>query len=403
VHESVKQAWFLVETGYFVVQEKYAEANRLLGSDDPAQQARGDEMKSQVTQEVQQNIFGVNDSIEHLFLDAIEQQPDNPLNHASYAFYLKPRRRFDAAGGFTDCEAEARRQIDKAIELWPDCAAFYMQKIHILTAEQRCHTWFRGNAGEDLALASRVEEVRGLFDKAERYDPNNAYINYANAITLTGLALEGLFPGIRDEVLREIKAGNAKPYGHFMFPPPLDTYPAYQGLVKITGNETSAVYYDHWTFNGRFSNADVQTMLMGLLAPLSWPEDKDTVEELMFMLYQLGRLEPPHRSYFTYQIAVVQTLQTQAPNGSEARLQMASLSRFLTKQYKELADYYYEIGLIESPQNVDVNGLTSVEASVERRLAEIERFQKRQGAYLKKAEELVGAEFPNLPDDPEEW
>ena len=75
IHEDAQQAWFLVETSYLVVKDKYDRAQKLKESSDPAEQAEGQKLYEEVVGEVQTVIFGTNATVEQLFKSAIEAQP----------------------------------------------------------------------------------------------------------------------------------------------------------------------------------------------------------------------------------------------------------------------------------------------------------------------------------------
>ena len=107
-----------------MIKQKYVDANKLMASSDPKEKEKGSKLKSTLTPEIERNIFGVNDKIDQLFKDAIAAQPDNPLNIATYAYYLKARKRFHKDGSTNDTEQEAMELMDQAIALWPDESSF---------------------------------------------------------------------------------------------------------------------------------------------------------------------------------------------------------------------------------------------------------------------------------------
>jgi len=106
-------------------------------------------------------------TVDGLFQEGIKNQPQNPLNYAAYAIYLKPRKRLEPKG-FIDTYDEALANIDKAIKLWPDEPSFYITKIYILTAPHQAHEWMRSGALEDVAIHEHMDQVNDLFKQAER-------------------------------------------------------------------------------------------------------------------------------------------------------------------------------------------------------------------------------------------
>jgi len=402
IHDSAKEAWFLVETAYYVIKQKYLDAQKLLASDDPADQRRGSELREESSVEIEKNIFGVNDQVEKLFLDAIAQEPDNALNYATYAYYLKARKRFDDEGGYVNTEEEAIAQIDKAIELWPDSSRLYLLKIQILTAPHQCHDWFRSLALEEIAISRRMEDVRELFRLAEQYDPDNHFINYYKAILLYKFTPPEEVATAREEILREIRAGNQKPHGYFFFPPPLNTREPVSRIVKLTGKETYAVYVDHWNYFGQYDTAAVDNMLGTLIQEMQWDRDREDASALMYMLYQLGRTIPFDRTFFGLQFKIIDFFQRQLTPGSEEAVQFTRVMRFLEDQYHDLAVEFYNNHWIEDSTMLDMRGVFKVEMGYPRTEAIKADVQGRQGAFLKRVEEILGVDFP-LPADPDQW
>ena len=403
VHSSVKEAWFLVETAYSVVKDKYTQANQLIESGSEADKQRGLQMKNEVTQEINRSIFNVNPKVDQLFKDAIEAEPDNPLNYASYAYYLKARRIVDDQGNYIgEGEDDARVNIDKAIELWPDYSGLYLLKIHILSAPHQCHEWYRGSAGENIVLASRLEELRSLFQLAERYDPENGYINYYHALLITDLSPPDTFDDIYDEVLREVIAGNGKKERWFYFPPPLEPRTVTAIPIILNGTEREAIYYDQWSFFGVIAESSVQKMLGLLLPKMQWPQDKENVKHLMLVLYEMGEVRPPCRSFFALQSDIIANLQMRVEAGSDEALELAEVSRFLTQQYFDLAGEMHRLGVILDPRKLDVVGIRQAEVKLFRREPEIVKFQRREASYLHRTGEILGMDF-GLPSDPEQW
>jgi hypothetical protein len=403
VHKSVEDAWFLVESGYFVIKDKYDQASKLMTSQVPADIERGVQQKNEVTAEIQRNIFQINPKIDQLFKDAITAEPENPLNYAAYAYYLKARKRMDAEGKYvSEGEKEARENIDKAIALWPDDSGFYLLKIHILSAPNQCHEWVRGAAGEELVLASRLEELRSLFEQAQKYDPDNAYINYYHAVLFSTLVPPDQFSTIRDEVYKELVAGNKKWNGRAYFPPPLSPYAESAAPVKITEYETTPVYYDQWSFFGIFAENSVKTMLDMLMQDMQWPQDKDKIKELMFAVYKLGAVKPLSYSYFSLQMGILMRFQEAVTPNSQDAFDLGAAARFLNQQYLSLANDMLKARILENAKQLDVAGIEVAERRIFRRETELGKFQKRQAAYLLKMKEVLGIDL-DLPDDPKQW
>lgn len=402
IHQSAKEAWKLVETAYFVIKQKYADAQRLAESDDLAERLRGTDLRTTVSEEIEKNIFGVNNEVEALFQDAIENEPDNPLNIATYAYYLKARKRWIEDGGYTNTESEALEQISKAIELWPDEASFYLLKIHIMTAPHLCHDWLRAGALEEIAIARRIPEIRELFDKAEQYAPDNHYVNYYNALTITKFTPAEEFAEVREEVMREVRTGNRKPLGYFSFPPPLRPFEAVWRPVRLDGTETQAVYVDHWILFGHYDLEAMHRLLTQALPDLQWPQDKQEISELMYMLYQLGRTKPFDRSYFAMQLRALEPYLQRADPGSQEALDLAAALRFLNDQYQSVGLTLYRRGEITDSTKIGVEGIYELEVGATHQQTLLDAIQGPQAAYLKRAGEILNLDFP-LPEDPEDW
>ena len=403
VHESVHQAWFLIETGYFVIKDKYLEAGRMLSSKDEATKQKGSLMRQEITQEIEHNIFQVNDRIEALFQEAIDAEPDNPLNYASYSIYLKPRRRPVEDDKFIDTEAEALEMMDRAIELWPDEASFYMLKVNILADSHKCHDWLRSQMAQQIAINKRLEMIEDLLDKAEQYYPDNHYINYRKALLMVRYTPPEEIPGIMDKLIGELRKGNAKPSGYFNYPPPLEPFPHDVQKVRLTGSETEAKYVDQWMLYGHYDTQAISLLVDVLVQNLNWPEDKEDIGELMYFLYQIGRTKPYDRSMFSLQLKVLNPmLERQADSGSEEAKKLAEALRFLTSQYQEVANSLYTRKLIVDSWKLDVRGINDVEVGGSHMKNVREIIQGPQAAYLQRAGEILGIDFP-LPENPRLW
>jgi hypothetical protein len=401
VHKSVKEAWFLIESSYIVVRQKFADADQMLKSSDAATRKKGGEIKDALGKEVDHNIFGVNDKVEQLFKDALAQEPDNPLNCAAYGYYLKARKRFKADGTITECLDEGMQQVDKAISMWPDESSFYMLKVNMLTAPHQVSDWFRNRAMEEMAIAKEIPQVRELLAKAEQYDPDNAYINYYLVQLDMMYTNPDDFASIRDEVLRQIRAGNHKPHSFFVFPPPLEPYQAQVGFTRLQTAETEARFADHWQLFGHYDALLTGKVLTALLPTLSWPQDKDDIGELMYWLYNMGRTLPFDRSMFALQMKILDFYQ-RATDGSPEQLKWAEAGRFLTDQYHSVAQELYQRQLLEDSNKLDFLGVEHVEMRTTRQDSVKAVIQGPQAAYLKRAGEILGIKFP-LPENPANW
>jgi len=401
VHDSVKQAWFLVETAYFVIKDRYMEAQIMLASDDPATRKRGSEQRTAVSEEIDANIFLVNPSVEQLFIDAIREEPDNPLNVASYAYYLKPRKRQIGEEVFNDAEPEALALMDQAIEIWPDEASFYLLKVHIMTEPHKCHDWLRSQLAQDIVIADRMEEVHDLMTKAEKYYPDNYFINYYHAALTARYSDLINSPDDFDLVMREIKAGNAKPEGYFFYPPPLPTWPTDIQNVKLLGTETEAKYIDQWNFFGHYDPGAFSLIIGAAGEFLSWPEDKEQVGDLMYCLYNVGRTRPFDRTLFSLQLKLLDSMQQQEA-GSEEALKLAEAVRVLNEYYREVANELFNKQVLDDPTMIDVRGVNFVETSGSHQNNIRRAIQPRQASFLKQAGEILGLEFP-IPENPTLW
>jgi len=402
VHANVKQAWFLVETGYIVIRHQYMESGELMKSKNEAEKKKGGEMRAAVNDDVQKKIFGVNDKIEQLFKDAIKEQPDNPLNYAAYAYYLMPRKRFKSATSTVNTEAEAMTLMDQALKLWPDESCFYLLKVHIMTAPRQCNEWLRAGALEEVAISKRMPELRDLLAKAATYDPQNHFINYYTASIITKFTDPAKFSEVRDDVLREIRAGNQKPRGYFFFPPPLRPLYGEATNAILLENATEARYVDQWLLFGHYDVRVMDQIIMQLLPTMSWPKDKQDAGELMYMLYQIGRTKPYDRSLFSLQLKIVDYFMQKAEPGSKDSLKLAEASRFLNEQYRTVANQLYAVKVITDPTKTDLIGIQEQEMGRSRQNNLERMIQAPEAAYLKHAGESLGIKFP-LPADPQEW
>jgi hypothetical protein len=386
IHASAKQAWLLTENAYFVVSDKY-------------RTSKG-EQRQAIVKEIDERIFAANEKIEKLFKEAIEAEPENPLNHATYALWLKPRKRMTEKG-FVPAETDALEQIDQAIKLWPDESSFYLTKIFILTAPHQAHDWLRAGAMEELAIANKMDQISEAFTQAEKYDPQNSFINYWHALILYKFSDPSKFAETSEQILREIHAGNLKPEGYFVFGAPVRPRALDAQVVTLMLEQTEPVFIDQWTQFGSFPANTIQTMIADLIKDRKWPEDKDAIVDIMYFPYALGRVRPYDRSYFSMQQLILTKLQSEAKGTPDAG-KFADAARFLDEQLRSVANRLYTIGWIKDPAKVNPQGVREVENGPSRQNGLGEQLQGPQASYLKRFSELFKVDFP-LPEDPEQW
>lgn len=402
IHQSAKDAWFLVETAYYVVKDKYVQAAQMLKSEDAAERKRGSDLRAAVSQEIEDSIFLVNPSVEQLFIDAMQAEPENPLNIASYAYYLKPRKREVSEETFVDTEPDALAMMDEAIKLWPDEASFYLLKVHIMTQAHKCHDWLRSQMAQDIVITQRLPEIRELLTKAKKYYPDNAYINYYHAMLAARYNGEGGYHSVHDEVMREIRDGNRKAESFFFYPPPLPPFPSQIRNVELVGTEKEAKYVDQWNFFGHYDPSAISMIINGSTAELNWPEDKEDVAALMLFLYKIGKTLPFDRTMISLQLRILNPLLEEQEPGSEEALKLAEAIRYLNEQYRDIGQKLYQKGYIEDPTMIDVRGINSIETTGTHLMALREAVQGPQASFLLKAGEILDLEFP-LPADPKLW
>jgi hypothetical protein len=402
INQSAKEAWLLIENGYWMIREKYSQAELLLKSDKESERKRGSEMRQATAAEIDSTIFTVNPKIEQLFIEATQAEPDNPLNIATYAYYLKPRKREIEKDKFVDAEPEALALMDQAIELWPDESSFYLLKVFIMTQANKCHDWLRSQMAENVAIADQLPEIRDLLAKAEQYFPDNHFINYYHAQLVARFTSDEDYPSVHDEILQQIRAGNRKREGFFFYPPPLPPYPRQIKNVKLIGNETEAKYIDQWNFFGHYDPASVSTIINHAADTLNWPQDKQEVGDLMYFLYQMGRTRPFDRTMFSLQLKLLDAMQKKQESGSPERLKLAEAIRYLNEQYRSTAQELFNKGLFTDPTLIDVRGINQLETTGSHAAVLRETIQGPQANFLKRAGEILGLDFP-LPDDPSLW
>jgi hypothetical protein len=401
VHENVEQAWFLVETSYFVVSDQLEKADRLIESVNNADVIKGVNLKSEYTKRVQNELFGINASVKQLFEDAIKAEPDNPLNMVAYAVYLKPRRTRpdDPAGEQFD---EALAMMDDAIKLWPDEASFYYLKAYMMVSMHMVHNYSRSTFAEDFVVSQMWAEVRDLLAKAEKYDPANAQINYYRAqIVMRTAPPHGSEEAVQ-EALREIKAGNAKRYAYQYFPPPLDPFYEVASMPTIDVNSDRAVYYDQWHQFGRTDSFDIEKMLYVLGNYLELGKNKQDVAAVMFMLYKLGRVRPYGNAYFHMQQLFLENMQGSSRTTNEDKLLLGRLMFTLSEYYNSACSRLTNELLPIDPKEYGAVGLGKIELGMTRNQRIRQLVQPFHAAYLKEVGKILDVEMP-LSSDSNTW
>jgi hypothetical protein len=210
------------------------------------------------------------------------------------------------------------------------------------------------------------------------------------------------FSDVRDEVLGQIRQGNTKPRGYFFFPPPLrPSYAEATNAVLGTSN-TEARYVDQWMLFGHYDPRVVDQVIQQMLPTLTWPKDKQDIGELIYMLYQIGRTQPYDRSLFSLQLKILDYYLQKAEPGSQDSLKLADALRFLNEEYRSVANQMYAVKVIKDPTKTDLLGIQQQEFSHSRQNNLGRMIQGPEGAYIKRAGEILGIKFP-LPADPREW
>jgi hypothetical protein len=403
VSESVNRAWFLVETSYFVIGSQWREAEKLLDSGDPAKIKQGQDLKAQLTNDIDRKIFGTNDKVEALFKSAIQAHPDNPLNLASYAFYLRSRKRIEPnSDNYKNTEKDALELMDKAIELWPDEWSFYMMKASILNEPLFCDTWFRATAMEELVLEKRIPMIKECCKKAAEYYPKNAYINYYLALVMDKYTDPAKFDETRDEIMNELRAGNAKPEGAFWFFPPLRPIMDYGLKPTLTADLKEAQFTDHWRQCGHLDMTTAAQMVIQLTEKFEWPKDKEDLNTIMEFIYKIGRTKPMDRSLFSLQSQVLLSIVDKLKPGSDDAIKFREVMSFLNAQYHDAAELFFRRNFIKDRTKLDALGIAEAETKNSREPMITQECQGRQAAFLKRAGEILGMDF-HLPEDPEKW
>jgi hypothetical protein len=406
VHQDVKRAWFMVESAYLVVGDKYKAAYQGEPAADPnAANKRGSQQKA-VNEEIQRNLFGVQPAIMQLFEGAIKAEPDNPLNMVAYAVYLKPRRDYSKPK-YAEQEPEALKLMDRAIELWPDEACFYVAKAVMMVSPQRVHEYSRTTPMEEELLAARDAEVRDLLTKAELYDKKNSYINYYKAQLIARFATEragpeGAVEAARAEMLREVKAGNEKKYADFIFPPPLDPYWAGSRELKLLPGSAEAIYYDNWAQFGWYDVNGQQALMMTILDGAQWPRDKEDIGALMWMFYHMGRTAPFERTYFSWQQLVLTAMRDDPATPPEEKAKLSQVLFNLNDLYVQACQRLVGLGIYIDPTQYDARGFQDAELKSARNGRVKDLIQPLHGSFLDTAGHTLGLDFP-LDPDPKTW
>jgi hypothetical protein len=404
VDDGVKQAWYLVETSYLVVSDKWKSMEALMQSKDPATLKKGAQMKEAVTKEIQTNLFGTNPQVEKLFEDAIAEHPDNPLDLVSYAVYLLPRKTYAADGkNYTEQYDRALGLMDQAIKLWPDEASFYLVKISMLTNTLKVHEWTRNLSLEEVQIRAKLPEIRQLFDQAEKYDPDNHMINYWHAQLVARLTPTDQFAKVKDEVLDQIHKGDAKPVGNFTYPPPADPWPEEAHYVVLRADSTQALDYDVWMNYGYYDRAGMLAIYSGLLPLLHWPQDKQQVADLMFMLYNMGRTRPFDTSYFSWQEKILTTLMADPGIGQADKTQLAVANFMLQDYYNSAGKAMSTVPYITDPTKFNVEGLSEFETSHTREPRQKAVLQPFHASYLHEVADKLGLPPFALDVEPKHW
>jgi hypothetical protein len=260
----------------------------------------------------------------------------------------------------------------------------------------------RTQAMEDVAISDKLNEVNRLFTLAEKYDPDNSFINYWHAQILFRYTPPEDLDKIRDELMREIHAGNNKHDNEFVFGAPLP--PRLKDVKQpiLTAEQTDPVYIDQWVQFGSYSGQTLEGMVGALLPKLSWPRDKDEIADLMYMYYNLGRTIPYDRSYFSMQQQILNKIRHDVNAKSPEQAKLAAAGRFLDEQYQSVANKLYDIGRIKDSNKVNEVGINEQEESYSRQMDLPDYMQGPQAAYLERFAELTGVKFP-LPEDKTKW
>jgi hypothetical protein len=166
----------------------------------------------------------------------------------------------------------------------------------------------------------------------------------------------------------------------------------------LDGTEDSAEYIDQWA---RFGHYDIQALdatLQLAVTGMEWPQDKQDVGELMFLLYRMGETIPFDHAFFGMQYKILTYFQGKIEPNTDEAFAMADALRFLNNTYITVANKYLQIHLITDKRKVDVLGVHQAELQNPRMLIVKQTSQSFQETFLKYAAEALEIEFPYLRD-----
>jgi len=255
---------------------------------------------------------------------------------------------------------------------------------------------------EDVTIGKELPEVNKLFGQAEKYDPNNAFLNYWNAQLLFRYTPHDDLSKVWSQIKREIHAGNQKSDNYFIFGAPLAPRQRDGFVPLLTAEQKDPIYVDQWLQFGSYSGQTMELMVQELLKTLTWPKDKYTYVDVMFMLYNLGRTEPYDRSYFSIQQMVLDKIRHDVDPKTDEGRKLASVGRYLDDQFHTQGNAIYNQGLIKDPAQIGLTGINWLEETGSRKTNLRDYLQGPQAAYLQKFGETMGVTFP-LPEDKEKW
>jgi hypothetical protein len=211
------------------------------------------------------------------------------------------------------------------------------------------------------------------------------------------------FDKVKPEILEQIRKGNSKPVGHFAFPPPADAYPEMAHYVELRSEFQSSQNYDAWMNYGYYDQPGLLTLYDNLVPELHWPQDKQTVADLMFMFYNLGRTKPFDTSFFSWQQRILASLQADPGASQQAKTELGNallvLNDYFTATCQELA----AVPLMFDPTKFDVVGLSEFETTTSRQERQREIVQAREASYLSAVAPKLGLPPFPLDPDPSHW
>lgn len=145
------------------------------------------------------------------FDQALKEDPQNPFNHMSYAFYLFPRDR-----------ERAEEEFERALEIEERPEFYAVWAILLANPPMAGGQYFVSNLSAE-ATARQLKRSAEYMQRAMELDPKNGYFKWAYAYALIdyGEKVEGAEKPSREEILRLVKEGNQAPHLYFPLPPPL--------------------------------------------------------------------------------------------------------------------------------------------------------------------------------------